>query len=143
MTKGSPATSVQRLRGLWAALAILLSGCGEPVPSSPAATFALLYISGTPFCPLAGTFDVTFRIEPFAREAVIAVADDGMRLHVQWPPGFVGGTFDDPVVRDPAGQVVARDGERIVSPPQGLPNLHGYSVCFGGGSIYVMDHTVR
>ena len=90
---------------------------------------------------MVGTIDVTFRIEPYAREAVLAIADDGMALHVRWPPGFLAGTYDDPAVRDPAGEVVARDGQRLISPEVGFPKLPGgWAVCFGGDSIYVQQN---
>jgi hypothetical protein len=120
-----------------------LSGCGEQVPvgPTPVPTFALLYGPADQGCPLAGAFDVTFRIEPYAGEPVTVVANDGMTLHVSWPPGFVAGTHDDPVVRDPAGHVVARDGQRLTVPATGFPKLPGgWAVCFGGGSIWVQEH---
>lgn len=133
---------------------MLVGGCGQPTvssasPASPAnpsnaeATFALLYSSATQSCPLAGTFDVTFRIDPSAGEPVTVVADNGQVLHVRWPPGFVAGTSDDPVVRDPFGLVVARDGQRLVSPKEGFPTLPGrWDVCFGGGAIWVQQTPV-
>ena len=145
-----PPPDAPRSRGawraiIWAILAALLSACGESVPpsTSPAATFALLYNSANQFCPFAQAHDLTFRIEPYAGEPVVAIMDNGIATHVRWARGFVAGTFDDPVVRDPAGQVVARNGETLLAPPNGFPDLHGYSVCFGGDTIYVLDHTVR
>ena len=129
-------------------MAVLLSGCNEHVPptastaSSLVATFALRYNTDQ-FCPAAGGFDFTFRIDPLAAEAVIAIADNGMIAQVRWPTGFTGGTPDDPVVRDSVGRVVARDGERVIRPPQDYPNLHGYSVCFSGDSVWVMNQLLR
>jgi hypothetical protein len=123
-------------------LALGPSGCDEPgLPAvGPAATLTLRTFDGKG-CPLAGAEDVTFRIEPGEAEPVMVVADDGMAMHVQWPPGFVAGTADDPVVRDPTGHIVARDGQRLVAPAKGAPKLPGgWPVCFGGGSIWVLDH---
>lgn len=125
-----------------AGLIVSLSGCAESVaPSEPAAapTFALLYAPLNQGCMLAGTFDVTFRIEPAAAEPVVVVGDDGTLLQVRWPQGFVAGTAQDPVVRDPFGRVVARNGQRLISPPgDGFPKLPGgWAVCFGNGSIWV------
>jgi hypothetical protein len=123
----------------WFVLAVLLTGCGEPDPSNPAATFAQLSYPGGE-CPLVGAADVTFRIEPYAGEPVMAVQDDGMALRVRWPQDFAAGTYDDPVVRDPAGRVVARDGQRLIAPAQGFPHLPGgWAVCFGGGAIWVQN----
>jgi hypothetical protein len=125
-------------------LAIGLSGCEESgLPAvGPAATLTLQTFDGRS-CPLAGAEDVTFRIEPGEADPVQVVAADGMTFHVQWPPGFVAGTTDDPVVRDPTGHVVARDGQRLVVPAKGFPRLPGgWPVCFGGGSIWVQDHPI-
>ena len=125
-------------------IALGLSGCDEPaVPAvGPAATLRLQTFDGKS-CPLVGVEDVTFRIEPDAADPVTVVAHDGMVMHVRWPPGFVAGTAKDPVVRDPTGHVVARDGQRLVAPAKGFPKLPGgWPVCFGGGSIWVQDHPV-
>ena len=112
--------------------------CGTIVnlgTSASPAEFSIAYSYGV--CPLMGAQRVTFRIEPEAPDPVLAVDRRGATMHVFWSPGFVPGTLDDPVVRDPAGQVVARDGERLTVPPTGFPKLHGYAVCFGDG-IYVL-----
>ncbi len=139
-TPGAPRRRAARPRVLWVILAALLSGCDESAAANPGATFVLVSYPGGD-CPLAGAVDVTFKIDPNAPEAVIAVADDGMSLHVKWPPRFIAGTYRDPVVRDPAGRVVARDGQRLISPENGFPKLPGgWAVCFGGDSVWVQDH---
>ena len=61
-------------------------------------------------------------------------------LRVSWPPGFAAGTYDEAVVRDPAGLVVARDGQRLVAPAHGFPRLPGgWAVCFGE-TLQVQEH---
>jgi hypothetical protein len=125
-------------------VATLASGCAQAaaptaVPT-PAATFAILYAPPNAGCPLAGATDVTFRIDPHAPEAVLAVADDGRASLVMWPPGFVAGTHEERIVKDPAGWVVARDGQRLIAPQEGFPKLPGgWPVCFGGGAIWVQE----
>lgn len=80
----------------------------------------------------------TIRIDPFQTEQIWAEADTGERLEVFWSVGFVGGSFAEPVVTDPAGKVVARDGERIVLPEGDWPRLGGYFVCPGTMALYVL-----
>ncbi len=59
-----------------------------------------------------------------------------MRYRVYWPEGFRGGTWDVPVVHDPHGLVVVRDGEVLEIPVDGrFPNLRGYSVCSGADQV--------
>ena len=76
-----------------------------------------------------------FRIDPEAAEQVAAVTDTGVELKTYWADGFQPGTAAERVVRDPAGQVVATDGEVL-----GVPNtgLHGYFVCLGQGALWVL-----
>jgi hypothetical protein len=129
----------------WAFLALLASGCTQalwPSPAStPQATLAILYSAPNEGCPLAAAVDVTFQIDAYAPEAVIAIADDGMVMHVRWPSGFVGGTYDEQAVKDPNGVVVVRDGQRLVAPPRGFPKLPGgWPVCFGGRTVWVQEH---
>ncbi len=85
-------------------------------------------------CPGAALpFPMRFRIDPVAQEQVVAIARDGRPFDVWWAPGFVGGDDADPVVRDPDGLVVARDGQLLEG-----PLLHGYTVCATRDSIYVL-----
>jgi hypothetical protein len=87
---------------------------------------------------MAGAQNLTFRIDPEAPEAVVAVNDRGIVRPVLWPHGFIAGTTDNPVVMDPAGLVVLRDGDRLW---KSSPSLHGrYDVCFGGGLIVVWPY---
>jgi hypothetical protein len=147
MTKGRWPGALRPSAIVVAAMTIVLSGCGErvpsgaPVPSSSAAAFGLRHWAPPAFCPFVGAVDLTFRIEPYAGEPVTAVGQDGRTFNVMWPPGFRAGTADNPVVTDGDGRVVAGDGERLRVPPLGFPNLHGHSVCFGS-SIYVMEGVV-
>ena len=137
-----------RRRGSWRAVAwlvvlIVLSACDESVLPSPAPTFAILYAPSAEPCMLAGSFNVTFRIDPDAAEPVTVVSDRGVPWHVHWAQGFVAGTAEDPVVLDPLGRVVARDGWRLVAPFEGFPKLPGgWPVCFGDGSIWVQRYAL-
>jgi hypothetical protein len=74
-----------------------------------------------------------FKIDPLAAEQVVALAQDGRPYQVWWAPGFVAGDVADPVVRDPNGVVVARDGELVEG-----PLLHGYTICATGDSIIIL-----
>jgi hypothetical protein len=65
----------------------------------------------------------------------VAVDETSMQYRVWWPDGFRGGSSDDPVVRDPRGLIVARDGEGLIRAGDDFPNLHGYSVCSGGDTV--------
>jgi hypothetical protein len=41
-------------------------------------------------------------------------------------------------VRDPAGQVIAADGEALPIPEGAWPRLHGYFVCPSADALYVL-----
>jgi hypothetical protein len=85
-------------------------------------------------CPAGGLpLPMRFRIDPLVQEQVTAIAFDGRHYLVWWAPGFQAGDVKDPVVRDPRGAVVARDGELLEG-----PLLHGYHVCATADSIYVL-----
>jgi hypothetical protein len=81
---------------------------------------------------------VTFKIEVTAPEQVVALADNGASLSTSWSAGFVGGSSDDLVVRDPAGSVVVRDGEVLIIPDRAWPRLAGYFVCPSSTALYVL-----
>ena len=72
-------------------------------------------------------------IDPLAQEEVVAIARDGRPYRVWWAPRFEAGYVTDPVVRDPNGEVVARDGDVLEG-----PLLHEHTVCATGDSIYVL-----
>lgn len=80
----------------------------------------------------------TIHIDPSANDQVTALTDTNARLKTFWAQGFVGGTSAGPVVGDPDGQVVARDGDRINLPEAAWPRLHGYFVCPSEDAIYVL-----
>ncbi len=83
------------------------------------------------FCPLAKVQQMMFRIDPAAPEQVVAVERINGRIwSVSWSEGFQGGSAGDPVVRDPAGQIVAQTGD-VLDFSSGVPKLHGYRVCRG------------
>ena len=82
--------------------------------------------------------NVTFEIDPAAADPVTAVTDQGTTLRTFWATGFVGGPADDPVVRDPAGQVVAKDGDALDVPEGAFPRLKGYFVCPSQDALYVL-----
>jgi hypothetical protein len=81
---------------------------------------------------------VTFEIDPAATDPVTAVSDEGTTLKTFWSVGFVGGPADDPVVRDPGGQVVAKDGDVLQIPEAAFPRLQGYFVCPSADALYVL-----
>jgi hypothetical protein len=81
---------------------------------------------------------VTLHIDPSAEEQVYATADTGRALLTYWSAGFVPGSAEDPVVRDPGGQIVARDGDVMFIPPAAWPRLHGYFVCPSTDAVYVL-----
>jgi hypothetical protein len=81
---------------------------------------------------------VTFKIEVTAPEQVVALADNGASLSTSWSAGFVGGSSDDLVVRDPAGSVVVRDGEVLIIPDRAWPRLAGYFVCPSSTALCVL-----
>jgi hypothetical protein len=122
-----------------AALSAVVIACASPTASepTPSPTLRLSFAPSDSGCPLAGLpAQITFRIDPAALDQVVAVSPDGRVLHIFWSQGFQGGTFDDPVVRDPSGQVVARNGEVVIDPARGI---HGYTVCSGSDSLYVLS----
>lgn len=80
----------------------------------------------------------TIRIDAAAAEQVWAEADTGARLEVLWSRGFIGGSSAEPAVADPAGRIVARDGERLVLPKAAWPRLGGYFVCPSTTALYVL-----
>jgi hypothetical protein len=81
---------------------------------------------------------VTFHIDAAAADPVTATTDQGISLRTFWSAGFVGGAADDPVVRDPGGQVVAADGDVLDIPQGAYPRLKGYFVCPSTDALYVL-----
>ena len=134
---------------LLVALIMALAGCdfssAVATPSTAVPIRILLFDGG--FCPTARfPARLTFRIDSAAAEQVTAIDETATSHRAWWPEGFRGGTADDPVVRDPRGLIVARDGEVLAIPVDGFPNLHGYSVCNGGDqvgpAIWVQNRTI-
>ena len=83
--------------------------------------------------------EITFHIDPDADEPVTATADTGAVLETYWSAGFVGGTADDPVVRDAGGEAVAADGDTLAMPDAEWPRLHGYFVCPSTDAVYILE----
>jgi hypothetical protein len=103
-------------------------------PQTTAAPLALRTAPDPQACPGAGLpVPWRFKIDPQAEEQVVAIAQDGRRFVVWWAPGFQAGDVNDPVVRAPNGEVVARDGEVVDG-----PLLHGYTVCATGDALYIL-----
>jgi hypothetical protein len=124
------------------------AGCGSPPVASPsvAATVspetAGLQLRMNPNdigCDTIGISyrSVTFEIDPSAVDPVTAITDEGVSLRTYWAPGFVGGPAEDPVVRDPDGQVVAADGDVLPVPGDAYPRLKGYFVCTAPDALYI------
>jgi hypothetical protein len=110
-----------------------LAGCGPQAGSQPA-RLTIRTAQDPNACPaVALPVPMRFRIDPLAQEQITAISVDGRPYLVWWAPGFQAGEVADPVVRDPKGVVVARDGEVLEG-----PLLHGYHVCATAESIYVL-----
>ena len=77
------------------------------------------------------------RLDATGRTLASAVAEDGRDYQMWWEPGFVGGPPRDPVVRDPAGTIVAFNGELVV-PARSGRGLHGHALCATGDAMYVL-----
>ena len=120
---------------------VAIAACGGPAaPStSAAAGMPLRVVQGDSGCDTIGIdyTSATFQIDPTAADPVTALTDKGVSLRTFWSPGFVGGPPDDPVVRDPAGQVVAADGDVIPVPDGAYPRLKGYFVCLAPDALYI------
>lgn len=136
-------------RLLLATACVALVGCGSPTPASPSTSGATAPGPGAIRLGLAPANlgcdsigvpyrQVTFRIDATASEPVSAVANTGTHLHTFWSAGFQGGSAAEPVVRDPAGRVVAANGEVLAIPDGAWPRLHGYFVCPGPAALYIM-----
>lgn len=82
------------------------------------------------------------QIDVEAADPVTAVTDAGSSLKTYWSRGFALGLATDAVgdwvVRDPNGQVVAGQGERLDIPAGAWPRLHGYFVCPTADALYVL-----
>jgi hypothetical protein len=122
-------------------LGALVAACAAPTaPSqSAAAGMPLRVAPGDLGCDTIGIpyRSVTFDIDPAAADPVTAITDQGTSLRTYWSPGFVGGPPEDPVVRDPAGQVVAADGDVLAVPGDAYPRLKGYFVCTAPDALYI------
>ncbi len=129
-------------------VALVVAACGSTpattVPASVAvATGSAIQIQQAPAnlgCDAMGVDyrRVTFRIDPAAAEQVAAVTDTGRILRTFWSAGFRGGPAAERVVVDPAGAVVAVDGEVLAIPRDAWPRLHGYFVCPSPDALYVL-----
>lgn len=124
---------------------VLVLGCANeppPRPSDGASVVPLVLREAPPNLgcdAIRPPYDVvTFRVDPTAQEQVFAITDTGRALLTYWSVGFVPGTSEDPVVRDPGGQVIARDGDVLPIPPAAWPRLHGYFVCPSTDAVYVL-----
>jgi hypothetical protein len=130
------------------ALAVLLAGCGSATPttspSSPAvASGGSIQLNQAPAdlgCDTIGVDyrEVTFQIDPAASDQVTALADTDAVLRTFWSAGFSGGPPGENVVFDPAGAVVATDGETLAIPAGAFPRLHGYFVCPSPDALYIL-----
>ena len=137
---------------LAAAGLVVLAGCATspgPVATSPSAALPssaaamTLHTFAAPLgCDSIGWPDeiepyssLTFRIDPAAEEQVRALSDTGRELVTHWESGFVPGSAMERVIRDPDGQVVARDGEVVVLHPGW--QLHGHSTCLQPATLSV------
>jgi hypothetical protein len=118
-------------------LAACASAPGSPEPSVVPIILREAPDIGCDAVPSPWKFFV-IRIDALAEDQVWAVNDQAGRMNTFWEKGFTGGTSAVPVVVDPEGQVVARDGERIDVPQRDWPDLHGHFVCPGLNEIYIL-----
>src|SRR5687767_14310019 len=123
-------------------LGALVAACGSPIattspespalsPGGPGSAMQLRQApAGMMGCDTIGVDyrEVTFHIDPGTTDPVTAFADTGRVLRTFWSAGFQGSAADQAVL-DPAGVVVATDGEVLAIPPGAYPRLHGYFVC--------------
>lgn len=131
---------------LLAVVALLIGACSNapqaPIPTAPASRVAITLRVAPPNLgcdAMAPEYrSVTFAIDAAAPEHVVARTDSGTTLSTFWSAGFEGGSSEDPVVRDPAGAVVARDGEVLRIPEGAWPRLAGYFVCPSSNALYVL-----
>jgi hypothetical protein len=142
-----------------AVTALFPAACGSSQPAAttaPSAAPSAAAPSAAPSGPASGSIalhaapadlgcdampveyrNVTFQIDPAAEEPVTAQTDTGKSLPTFWSAGFQG-TADERVVKDPTGQVVATNGEKLAIPQGALPRLHGYFVCPSTDALYVL-----
>ena len=122
--------------------ACAFTACGGPAaPSRSAAAGLQLRVAPADLgCDAMGVpyHSVTFKVDPAAADPVTAVTDQGASLRTFWSAGFEGGPAPDPVVRDPAGQVGAADGDVLAIPEGAWPRLKGYFVCPSADAVYVL-----
>ena len=133
-----------------AVVAILVGACGlggsaspsaAPTSSAPVQVIALNRAPANLGCDAMAVpyRRVTFRIDSAAEEQVTVITDGGDQLRTLWSDGFIGGSSEVPVVLDPGGRVVARDGDVLEIPDAAWPRLHGYFVCPSPDAIYVLE----
>jgi hypothetical protein len=128
--------------------AAIVGGCGgttpsvSSVPSAPSSTATIGLRPAPPNlgCDTIGIpyTSATFHIDAEAADPVTALTNEGASLKTFWSAGFVGGSADDPVVRDPGGQVVASDGDVLDIPQGAFPRLKGYFVCPSLDALYIL-----
>jgi hypothetical protein len=116
------------------------SSAAAPTSASSAATVALRQAPDGLGCDTIGIpyTSTTFHIDAAAVDPVTATTNQGVSLRTFWSAGFVGGSADDPVVRDPGGQVVAADGDVLEIPQGAFPRLKGYFVCPSPDALYIL-----
>lgn len=130
----------------WFIAATVAAGCGAASQSGaestafPAATIELHRAPDDLACDSVGMEyrSMTFRFDPAASEQVVAITNLGTTLLTYWSGGFVGGTAEERVVYDPAGEIVVTDGEVLVNPERDWPRLNGYFVCPTPTALYIL-----
>jgi hypothetical protein len=81
----------------------------------------------------------TIKIDATSDPDVWAETDTGKKLAVNWTDGFTATDGAAPVINDPKGEEVARDGTVIVVPAGAYPRLVGYFVCLGPDALWVLE----
>ena len=127
-------------------LVLLLVGCaGEPSPTPPpsAEVLTVVPLDRAPpgmACDAIGVSyrSATFQIDAAGAQPVMARTETGQPLRTVWTPGFERGPDGEATVVDPAGAVVAADGDTLAIPTDAWPRVHDYLVCPTPDALYVL-----
>jgi hypothetical protein len=125
---------------LLAASPIGLAACDELTDSDPSlAAFQLERMPANAACEgFQGQLrTVKFIITP--GEPVTAEFDNGLVVPTEWDEGFVPDPLGERLIRDRAGNVVARDGQIIAIPERDWPTLLGHLVCISLNVVWIFD----
>lgn len=116
-----------------------------PSGSAPAGSGAALVLQRAPAnlgCDAIGIeYDIaTIHIDPNAATDVWAETGTGHRLAMYWSDGFSANDGEPPVIRDPEGREIARDGTVIdIKHWQSYGPWNRYFLCPGPDTLHVLE----